>query len=231
MPPKKILRSLTLKEKNVLVFLESYMLENGISPSYQEICSNFGFASYNSVQRYLKQLESKGYIALPGGNQKRAITLLKTASSLQDSLEGMQKEQPSVVALDRPLQPEAVSVQMMGRVAAGAPIEAFDHDEFIDVPSSMVRFADRTFALRVQGQSMVDDGILDGDVILVQKQDRADNGDIIVAVVDNEATVKRIYQKPSQTELRPANSTMQSMWFQPGQVQVRGLVVGLIRQF
>ena len=235
MPPKKILRSLTLKERNVLMFLEAYMLEKGISPSYQEICSHFGFASYNSVQRYLKQLEEKGYIALPGGNQKRAITLLQPASSLQESVEGMQKEQPSNVnlagPLAEPLQPEALSIQLMGRVAAGAPIEAFDHDEFIDVPSSMVRYADRTYALRVQGQSMIDDGILDGDVILVQKQDRADNGDIIVAVVDNEATVKRIYQKPTQVELRPANSTMKSMWFEPAQVQVRGLVVGLIRQF
>src|ERR1700744_5964869 len=110
MPPKKILRSLTLKERNVLLFLESYMLEHGISPSYQEICQHFGFASYNSVQRYLKQLEEKGYIALPGGNQKRAISLLKPASSLQESIEGMQKDQPSVVALETPLQPEAVSI-------------------------------------------------------------------------------------------------------------------------
>jgi repressor LexA len=239
---KESLRSLTLKEKNVLLFLENYMLENGISPSYQEICKNFGFASYNSVQRYLKQLESKGYISLPWGNQKRAITLVQPASALQDNLGEMQDK-----PIEKALGPEALSIQLLGRVAAGSPIEAYENDEYIDVPTSLVRQPDRTYALRVQGQSMIEDGIFNNDIILVQRQPQANNGEIVVAVVENEATVKRFYshnkdprkntKKLSDTpeqkwiELRPANSSMQSLWYQPNEVQLRGIVVGLIRQF
>lgn len=246
-------RPLTLKEKNVLEFLEQYIGEKGISPSYQEICENFGFASYNSVQRYLKQLEQKGYIQIPGGNQKRAITILRAATSVQAALGEMQKEVTPVASAP---QTENFSIPLLGRVAAGAPIEAMEHDEFIDVPASLVRNADRTYALRVQGQSMIDDGILDGDVILVQKQAHATNGEIVVAMVGDEATVKRYYMHASEripanvvrerfaeyggatpmknakmVELRPANSTMSSMWFGPNEVQLRGIVVGLIRKF
>lgn len=250
---------LSLKEKNVLAFLEVYMLENGVSPTYQEICAHFGFASFNSVQRYLKQLEVKGYIRLPWANQKRAITILRPSTSLQDSLSTPPPESltPAIMPI------EAISLPLLGRVAAGAPIEAVEHDEFIEVPSSLVRHADRTYALRVQGQSMIDDGILDGDVILVQRQNTAQNGEIVVAMVGEEATVKRFYSHrgakniPQEAldalferlgggedgedssgrsidkmiELRPANSTMAPMWFDPSEIQLRGVVVGLIRKF
>ena len=139
-------------------------------------------------------------------------------------------------------------------MAAGAPLEAYDHDEFIDVPASLMKNPDRTYALRVQGQSMIEDGIFEGDVILVQRQSQAENGEIVVAVVPSdvgteEATVKRFYwhKKPNggtaprksigeakpakKIELRPANSTMTSFWYDPGEVQIRGIVVGLIRKF
>ena len=229
---------LSPKEKNVLEFLESYIRARGVSPTYQEICQHFGFASFNSVQRYLKQLESKGYIQLPWANQKRAITVLKPASALQDLLEEHHIEPPTAVQSNVTpaiLPSESLSLPLLGRVAAGAPIEAMEHDEFIDVPASLVRHADRTYALRVQGQSMVDDGILDGDVILVQRQNSASNGEIVVAVVgEEEATVKRLYQHHGQEkkiELRPANSSMSPMWYSPNEVQIRGIVVGLIRRF
>jgi len=263
---------LSLKEKNVLEFLEAYLAEKGISPTYQEICQHFGFASYNSVQRYLKQLEAKGYIRLPWANQKRAITLLHPASTLQSAVQGgswgvRSSEDDGSVAPRESLTPalmptEALSLPLLGRVAAGAPIEAVEHDEFIEVPASLVRHADRTYALRVQGQSMIDDGILDGDVILVQRQNTASNGEIVVAMIGEEATVKRFYSHrgtknvPAEAiealferlgegsgdedqdraidkliELRPANSSMSPMWFDPSEVQVRGVVVGLIRRF
>ncbi len=258
-----LLRSLTFKEKNVLEFLEAYMRENGISPSYQEICQNFGFASFNSVQRYLKQLEEKGYIHNPGGNQKRALTLLRPASAVQESvsesvgnssnnsnnnLDNVRNVMPAVNPAA-----EVFNLPLLGRVAAGAPIEAYEHDEYIDVPASLVRHADRTYALRVQGQSMIEDGIFDGDVILVQRQSQAANNEIVVAMIGEEATVKRFFthvkdsrdveanqlalsdglKKSSNKmiELRPANSTMSSMWFKPDEVQIRGVVVGLIRKF
>jgi repressor LexA len=244
-PPLGVLdspRPLSLKEKSVLEFLESYTRESGISPTYQEICKHFGFASFNSVQRYLKQLEAKGYIQLPWANQKRAITILKPASSVQETLGSRQPIDSLMPAI---VPSENFSIPLLGRVAAGSPIEALEHDEFIDVPASLVRHADRTYALRVQGQSMIDDGILDGDVILVQRQSTASNGEIVVAVVGDEATVKRFYLHRDDTrsrektvamngkmiELRPANSTMSSMWFPPNEVQIRGIVVGLIRKF
>lgn len=241
-------RPLSLKEKNVLEFLETYIRGKGISPTYQEICQHFGFASYNSVQRYLKQLEAKGYIQLPWANQKRAITLLQPSSAYQDSIEVLQRDldaPATEVKMGISANSENFSLPLLGRVAAGAPIEAYEHDEFIDVPASLVRHADRTYALRVQGQSMIEDGILDGDVILVQRQSTASNGEIVVAMVGEEATVKRFYlhrgegaRSAAQSlttekmiELRPSNSNMQSMWFEPSDVQIRGIVVGLIRKF
>ncbi|UXR64172.1 hypothetical protein EZJ49_13985 [Bdellovibrio bacteriovorus] len=119
------------------------------------------------------------------------------------------------------------------------PIEAIKHDEFVDVPPSMVRNPSKSFALKVQGDSMIEDGIFDEDIILIQKQDSANNGDIIVATVDNEATVKRFYLRPrpetgvadKMVELRPSNSTMKSMWYSPDEVSIRGIVVGLLRKF
>jgi repressor LexA len=158
---------------------------------------------------------------------------------------------------------ESLSLPLLGRVAAGAPIEAFTHDEHISVPAAMIRNPSKTFALIVQGQSMVEDGILDGDVIFVQKQSYASNGDTVVAMVNNQATVKRFYLHTAgsmsgagslmsgkrkidvhtnpqtdahsadskQVELRPANSTMESMWHPPSVVDIQGIVVGLIRRF
>lgn len=239
-------RPLSLKEKNVLEFLETYISGKGVSPTYQEICHHFGFASFNSVQRYLKQLEAKGYIQLPWSNQKRAITILHPSSAHQNSVAAPEPESFSnVTPAIMPI--ESLSLPLLGRVAAGAPIEALEHDEFIEVPSSLVRHADRTYALRVQGQSMIDDGILDGDVILVQRQSVATNGEIVVAMVGEEATVKRFYMhrevgdrletaghrssNQKMIELRPANSSMAPMWYDPSEVQIRGVVVGLIRKF
>jgi repressor LexA len=266
------LTPLTPKEKTVLEFLETYARLNGFAPTYQEICKHFGFASFNSAQRYLKQLEAKEYVSLGGANQKRAISLLQSASAYQEQIEDRERKvDTSNVTSIRSASSgsgggngaEAFQIPMLGRVAAGVPLEAYEHDEFIDVPASLVKNPDRTYALRVQGQSMIDDGIFEGDVILVQRQSQAENGEIVVAVVPSEvgteeATVKRFYwhklasstakfekkslksgararderpKKERQIELRPANSTMTSFWYDPGQVQIRGIVVGLIRKF
>jgi repressor LexA len=238
---------LTPKEKTVLEFLEMYARHNGYAPTYQEICKHFGFASFNSAQRYLKQLEAKEYISLGGGNQKRAISLLQSASAYQEEIEDRTSSSRRVDAKVESIADrskanssgELFQIPMLGRVAAGAPLEAYDHDEFIDVPASLMKNPDRTYALRVQGQSMIEDGIFEGDVILVQRQSQAENGEIVVAVVPSEvgteeATVKRFYAKSrtsKKIELRPANSTMTSFWYDPGEVQIRGIVVGLIRRF
>lgn len=249
-----MMRPLTPKEKSVLEFIENYLKSNGYSPSFLEIKDAFGFASFNSVQRYLKQLQNKEYIHIPGGNQKRAISVLKTANSIQSSLQSlnasldfssMSNSEPFVDSIPmkgaslisagyhQNLSTESLSLPLLGRVAAGQPLEAYDHDSFVDVPRSLVRIPQKSFALTVEGQSMVEDGILDGDVILVQDQKVANNGQIAVATIDNEATVKRIYlhKNKNQIELRPSNSNMSSMWYAPNQVDIRGIVVGLIRHY
>jgi repressor LexA len=248
-------RPLTAKEKSVLEFIEGEILKNGISPSYQEICDHFGFASYNSVQNYLKQLTQKGYVRVLE-NQKRGIQILHSPNTHQNSVSDVR---PTNSGSSRSLllpppseHGEILTLPLLGRVAAGQPLEAFEHNEFVQVPPSLVRNPSRSYALRVVGSSMIEDGIFDGDLLLVQKQSTASNGEIVVASVDNESTVKRFYLQngtvekkrkttlpersakgslSKQVELRPANSTMKSMWYSADQVSIQGIVVGLIRQF
>jgi len=257
---------LTPNELKVLEFIENSLIENGFSPSFEEIKGHFGFASYNSVQRYIKQLQAKSFLSTPADNSKRALQVLKSSkqylsllkiSSVKPTQNENTRTQPlkkeALLVEASPPLVESLSLPLLGRVAAGAPIEAFTHDEYVDVPTSLVRSAAKTFALSVQGQSMIEDGILDGDVILVQKQSYARNGETIVAMINNQATVKRFYfhsQKDihsypqddahmefstqnshKEIELRPANSSMSSMWFSSGEVDIQGIVVGLIRRF
>lgn len=239
LPNAVSLPPLTLKEKSVLEFIESELVSTGISPSYQEICDHFNFASFNSVQNYLKQLTQKGYIT-NSPNQKRAIQVLHPSSSVQDHLRSQSiakgPSNPKLLQTGR----EVLSLPLLGRVAAGLPIERMEHDEFIEVPPSLLKHHQHAaFALRVEGESMIEDGIHDGDLILVQMQQTAKDGDIVVASIDNEATVKRYYYRlppnsqnhQKMVELKPANSKMKSMWYRPDEVSVRGVVVGLIRQF
>lgn len=240
MTKKTPLPPLTPKEKAVLEFIEKYILSSGVSPSYQEIKDHFGLASFNSVQNYLKQLTNKGYIENPLG-QKRAIQVLHSASTVQQHLQSKVVSTTTGSPRSQLLQArdEILSLPLLGKVAAGLPIEALRYDEFIDVPPSMVRDPSKSFALKVQGDSMIEDGIFDEDIILVQKQNSANNGDIIIATVENEATVKRFYvrsqpnssNKEKMVELRPSNSSMKSMWYSPEQVEIRGIVTGLIRKF
>ncbi len=257
---------LTEKEKAVLAFIEQELADHGVSPSYQEIKDHFGFASFNSVQNYLKQLTAKGYIQI-ANNQKRGIQVLNPSNAVQKTTQQVVQAQTSPTnsgplrssLLTTPSEREEVlTLPLLGKVAAGSPIESFEHDEFVQVPPSLIRNPSKSYALKVSGASMIEDGIFDGDIILVQKQASASNGEIIVASIDNESTVKRFFLKNATdssrdntsdrryesgrenfvekssdkiVELRPANSTMKSMWYPPDQVQIQGVVVGLIRKF
>lgn len=240
MTKKTPLPPLTPKEKAVLEFIEEQILSLGISPSYQEIKEYFNLASFNSVQNYLKQLTNKGYIENPSG-MKRAILVLHSANSVQNQLASKLVSTETGSPRSQLLQArdEVLSLPLLGKVAAGQPIENIKHDEFIDVPPSMVKNPKKSFALKVQGNSMIEEGIFEDDIILVESQNSAGSGEIIVATVDNEATVKRIYfrsqpgssSQKKMVELRPANSEMSSMWYEPEDVAIRGRVVGLIRKF
>lgn len=239
MTKKKPLPPLTEKEIKVLDFIEGHMLSYGISPSYQEIKEHFGFASFNSIQNYLKQLLSKGYIAMEP-HQKRAITVLHSSATVQNELQF--KSISTVGSPDAQLlqaRKEILSIPLLGSVAAGRPIESLSHDEFVEAPRHMIKDPAQSFALKVQGNSMIEDGILNGDIILIQSQKSAKNGDIVVATVENEATVKRLYtgsrpgypKSESWIELRPSNSEMSSMWYSKDQVDLRGIVTGLLRKY
>jgi len=242
---KMDVRSLTQNEKKILEFIEEFINSKGISPTYSEIKEAFGFSSYNSVQRYIHQLQDKGYVKVPGNNQKRAIKLLQSSGALRNSLSHIRSKQQTTIAVSTPTitpgvdgpRQGSLSLPMLGRVAAGRPIEALTHEEFQEVPTSMVRHPDKCFTLEVRGNSMIGDSILDRDVLIVQSQKIARNGEIAVCLIDQEATVKRYYLHQGsglarpQVELRPANPELESQWYPPDQVEIRGIVVGLLRKF
>lgn len=226
-------KPLTPKEKLVLEFLEVFITKNGYSPTYSEVKEHFGFASINSVQRYLKQLQQKNYIHSPGGNQKRAIELIQSSKSFQKSVltQTLSQKRP-FFENKAPSQTEPYSIPLLGHVAAGLPIEAIEHDTFVDVTPNLIKDPSRTFALTVKGESMIEAGVLEGDTIFVHQQPVAQSGDMVVAVVDNEATVKYYYPNlaKGEIELRPANSQMKSFYYSPDVVEIKGKVVGLTRK-
>jgi repressor LexA len=231
-------KPLTPKEKLVLDHIETCIISSGISPSYQEIKQHFGFSSFNSVQNYLKQLKDKGYISW-NQNQKRSLEILYSSESKKNELTKKASAQSKAPAQTPLSSEEVLNLPFYGKVAAGLPLERVETGETVQIPASYIRDAGKTFALRVEGESMIDEGILDGDLILVQSQSTAGNGDLVVATVDNESTVKRYFHRPypygeikeMMVELRPSNPKMNSLWYSPDEVMIRGLVVGLLRQY
>lgn len=198
---------LTDKQKVFLAYLSQYMADWGTAPSFDEICAYFGFRSYNTVSTYLNILARKGYVRLPRGkNRKRAFEVI------------------------RPVEARRFEFPVLGKVAAGKPIEAMAHLGSVEVPPSMAENGDY-FVLQVKGASMEEDGILDGDFVVVRKQPYAENGEIVVAVIDNEATVKRYYKREDHIELRPAHRGMTSLRIRSGDLRIEGKVVGVMRYY
>ncbi|SPD71838.1 LexA repressor [uncultured Desulfobacterium sp.] len=196
---------LTDRQKAVLGFISRYIEMWEMSPSFDEICSEFGFKSYNTVTTYLKVLERKGYIRLPKEkNLKRAIEVIS------------------------PVETKRFEIPLLGMVAAGRPIEAVEDISAIEVPPSMAAGGDH-FVLRVKGNSMQEDGIMDGDFVVVKKQPDAENGQTVVALIENEATVKKYYKKKGRIELHPAHSGMEPIKVKKGDIRIEGRVVGVIR--
>ena len=197
--------NLTKRQQVVFEFIKGYIQTHGVSPSYEEIRRNFGFGSYNSVQKHLKSLVTKGFLKTPWDNQKRALTLVEPG-------------------------PATAILPLLGRVAAGRPIEAIAYPETVEVPEMLLRGEDN-FALRVVGDSMVDEGIRDGDIVIVKRQRDAENGQTVVALIGDDATIKQYYRRGTRVELRPANARVSSIIVDEGDLQVQGIVVGLIRKF
>ena len=198
---------LTEKQKAFLGYISHYVEDWGRSPSFEEICSHFGFTSYNTVTTYLKALERKGYIRLPRKkNQKRGIEVIS------------------------PVETRRFEFPLLGRVAAGRPIEAVEDVDVIEVPPSMIGKGDH-FVLQVKGDSMKEDGIFDGDFIVVRKQPVAENGEMVVALIKNEATVKRFYKREEYVELRPAHTGMEPIIVKQEDLRIEGKIVGVIRHY
>jgi repressor LexA len=198
---------LTPKQKAVLAYLGRYVTEWDRAPSFEEIRKQFGFGSYNTVTSYLKTLEKKGYIRLPREkNKKRAIQVIS------------------------PVETRRFELPLLGKVAAGSPIEAVEDPRAVEVPLSLAESGD-CFVLEVQGDSMEEDGILDGDFVVVRKQPTAENGETVVALIDNEATVKKYYRHGDHVELRPAHTGMDSIRVKNADLRIEGKVVGVVRYY
>lgn len=199
---------LTRRQREVLDCIEAFINEHGYSPTLEEICGAMGLSSLATVHKHLQNLEAKGLLKR-NWNHSRAIELTR----------------PNDAAAGRPELP------LMGEVAAGYPIEAIENPDPIEVPSTYMGAKD-SYVLRVRGESMVDDGILDGDLLIVESREEARRGETVVALVDGtEATVKRFYPEGEIVRLQPANSTMAPMRYPADQVRVQGVVIGLMRQY
>ncbi|SEQ46614.1 repressor LexA [Devosia sp. YR412] len=237
---------LTRKQHELLMFIHERMKESGIPPSFDEMKDALDLASKSGIHRLITALEERGFIRrLP--NRARALEVVKLPDSMNPSLGGRKARfEPSVIegSLGKVAAPVSramtvqedyarpISIPVMGRIAAGTPIEAIQtHSHTIMVPPEMLG-AGEHYALEVRGDSMIDAGIFDGDTVLIKKQDQASTGEIIVALVDDEeATLKRLRRKGNTVALEAANPAYETRIFPPDRVKVQGRLVGLLRKY
>jgi len=200
---------LTKRQKEILDHIEGFIDEHGYAPSFEEIADAFGYSSLATVHEHLSNLERKGYIR-KAYNESRSIELV-----------------------GREAVPAGAELPLLGNVAAGVPIEAVQDNETIPVPPDMIRQGKRNYVLRVQGDSMIDEQIRDGDYIVVSSQPTAENGEMVVALLEGEsATVKKLYRESgNQIRLQPANPTMRPIVVDGEDVEIQGVVVGVIRKY
>ncbi len=236
---------LTQKQKDLLLFIHDRMQQSGVPPSFDEMKDALDLKSKSGIHRLIMALVERGFIRrLP--NRARAIEVIKLPESSQ-SAPGAPKRmgfQPSVIEGSKPRQPElnsppstildsrTVSVPVMGRIAAGTPIAALqNHTHDIACPPDLLGNGEH-FALEVRGDSMIEAGIHDGDTVIIRRCDQAENGDIVVALVEKEeATLKRLRKKGSTIALEAANPEFKTRIFGPDQVDIQGRLVGLIRRY
>ncbi|WP_404404164.1 transcriptional repressor LexA [Pelagibacterium halotolerans] len=234
---------LTRKQHELLMFIHERMKESGVPPSFDEMKEALDLKSKSGIHRLITALEERGFIRrLP--NRARALEVVKLPDSMNPSLGGRKARfEPSVIEGNLGKVPpkrvdtsdqggQAVSVPVMGRIAAGTPIEAIQtHSHSVTVPPEMLGSGEH-FALEVRGDSMIDAGIFDGDTVLIRKQDAAGNGEIVVALVDDEeATLKRLRKRGNAVALEAANPAYETRIFGPDRVKVQGRLVGLLRRY
>ena len=231
---------LTRKQLELLLFINERLKEEGVPPSFEEMKTALDLQSKSGVHRLIVALEERGFLKrMP--NRARALEVIKLPESHTPSLvkkgftpnviEGsLGKVKPMAAANDGI--PRAIAIPMMGRIAAGVPISAIqDHTANIMVPPEMLGGGEH-FALEVKGDSMIEAGIFEGDTVVIRKGDVANNGDIVVALVDDEeATLKRLRRKGVSIALEAANPAYETRIFGPDRVRVQGRLVGLMRKY
>jgi repressor LexA len=199
--------TLTPKQKEILDFIRTYRQKRGLSPTQREICEEFGYSSFGTLQKHIKLLLEKG-VLVRDWNKRRSLVLAE-----EDKAAG------------------AVELPLAGRIAAGQPIEAEPEGETVAVPEVLTRRG-QNYVLRVNGSSMIDDGIHDGDFVVVNRREKAANGEMVAALLNGEATLKRFYREADgRIRLQPANERMKPIWVHEGDLKVQGVVVGLMRKY
>ena len=204
-------KELTKKQGEVLEFIKKFIVSHGFPPAVREICAGMGLSSPATVHTHLKELESKGFI-------RKEASKFRTIELLVDN-EFAEKQTEDVV-----------SVPLLGRVACGNPIEAIEHpDDFFTLPASLIPARESIFTLLCTGDSMINAGIFDGDIVIVQKQNIAHDGEIVVAMTEeNEVTLKRFYKESDHIRLQPENNTMSPIIVE--NCTILGKAIGLYRK-
>ena len=210
------MRYLTERQRDILNFIREFQKERGIAPTHREICDHFGFSSYGTVYKHLSLLEKKGLIRRDW-NQKRGVEVVDDHEAPKS--EPRREDRPAVRELP-----------LFGYIAAGRPLDVDVSDETIAVPEHLTSRGEN-YVLKVRGDSMVEDGILDGDLVIIARRDDATNGEMVVANVSGEVTLKRLYREGERVRLQPANSMMNPIYAAARDVAVQGVVVGLMRRF
>ena len=204
--------TLTKRQKQMVDYLQQYIEQNGYAPTLAEIGQFFGLSSLATVHKHLHNLEAKGFIRRTH-NHSRALEIENGNGNGNGNHAGLRR------------------LALVGQVAAGIPIEAVEGNDTISVPEEFVH-RDNTFCLRVKGESMIDEGIRDGDYIIVEGRDSANSGETVVALIGDEATVKKYYPGENGTvRLQPANPTMEPIYVNANDMRIRGVVVGLMRHY
>ena len=210
---------ITRRQQEILDYIKQYIKEHHYPPSIRDIAAFFSLASAGGVHKHLNNLKKKGIITFEN-NISRSIHILGDTDS---------EAEPSISSSNLT---GLVQLPLMGKVAAGVPIQHFLENEQVEFPESMIRKPDETYVLQVQGESMIEDCICDGDFVIVEHRNYADNGDMVIAMVNHtEATLKRFYREGDKIRLQPANHLMEPIFVNPEILSIHGIVVGVMRQY
>ncbi len=197
---------LTKRQKDILDYVKDFLHRHGYSPTLEEIANHFSLASLNGVYKHLRALEERGFIRRLS-NQSRSIQVLETSLSRQ------------------------VVLPLLGYIAAGQPVEPVADVEEISVPESFLTRG-KNYVLRVRGDSMIDEHIQDGDYVVIEQREEARNGETVIALIDGESsTLKKFYREGNRIRLQPANPDLTPLYVDEAQLQVQGVVVGVMRRY